>query len=195
MKAVENATAGDGSTIRIGSVVKLKTGGARMVVNAMWETQADQNPASMVTAAACVWHTGGKHGRRPAPRSTTSGYWSRNSRAVALQSVTCQNDPMNDAYLNYRERNNAAARKSKAAAKEARARPEWVKFHPDLSRAEKRTVKRFLNGGSPALTAKARDLIYKHLVAARGIAREHYARELERLDSLPGSDESHTAEA
>ena len=99
---------------------------------------------------------------------------------------------MNDAYLNYRERNNAAARKSKAAAKEARAKPEWITHHPDLSYPERRTVRRFLAGGSPAMTAKARDLLHKHLVAARGMSREHYSREIERLDGLrfpgPGED-------
>ena len=94
---------------------------------------------------------------------------------------------MNRAYQNYRARNNAASRRSRAAAKATRADPDWVTFHPELSERERQAVTAFLAGRSPKLSALACDLLRKHLVAARTTAREHYSALIARLDRLTPS--------
>ena len=55
MKTVESATAGDGSRLSVGSVVRLRAGGPRMVVNTILEGPTDHGETA--TVIVCVWHT------------------------------------------------------------------------------------------------------------------------------------------
>ena len=88
----------------------------------------------------------------------------------------------NSAYRKYRSENNERVAKSKRAAKLSRAKRGWIITHPDLDDEQRTLVRRFLNGESVTIPEDARDLLRKHLLAARGMAREHYNALLAALD-------------
>ena len=91
-------------------------------------------------------------------------------------------------YRDQRERNNAASRRSRAAAKASRSKVEWLlSDDAGLSDASRFAVLCFLDGDDPPLTPIARDSLRKHLLARRAVERENIAALLARLDALEGA--------
>ena len=89
----------------------------------------------------------------------------------------------NIAYRDFRRRNNIAIKKSRRKAVEERSKRHYVTRNPDLSPVEIETAIRFLDGESPPLTDATRDVLRKHLHAARTTDFHRYRATLARLDA------------
>lgn len=84
----------------------------------------------------------------------------------------------------YRRKNNLASKRSRDNAQQVRRHRLWAMTHPDLSDREQDQVRRFLVGEDLPLTDRARDIIHKHLIAARAAARAHYSGLIRRLEAM-----------
>ena len=87
-------------------------------------------------------------------------------------------------YREKRERNNQASYRSKAQAIDRQKERAFVAFHPDLSPDERQAALAWLDGDyTRALTSTAKDVLRKHLSAARTSAYQYYRDMLKRLES------------
>ena len=84
-----------------------------------------------------------------------------------------------------REKNNAAARRSRAKARIARADESWI-ISPGagLTAAEQIEAIRFMCDEPAVLTPAAKDAVRKHLLARRAVDREKIGTLLARLDAM-----------
>ncbi len=82
--------------------------------------------------------------------------------------------------LSYRERNNIAVRKSRAAAKAIRSDINWIWRNTAV--AEHKAIEEFLAGQDAALTPETKVVLRQHLFAARARARQRYTELLKRLN-------------
>ena len=94
----------------------------------------------------------------------------------------------NTAYEAYRRRNNAASKRSRDAAKEARSKRGWVFLHPDMTPEQAPSARRFLDNLPPLpnepLSATTRGILRKHLHAARAVDNDGYRELLAKLDAM-----------
>ena len=89
-----------------------------------------------------------------------------------------------EAYQRLRERNNAAARRSRQAAKYSRAQPQWLDTPTaGLTARERTQAKRFLADMPAKLTPNAKAALRKHLEARRQVERERVNALIAKLDA------------
>ena len=99
--------------------------------------------------------------------------------------MDAQPDP-EAAYRAARDRNNEAARRSRAKAKHMRAETEWLLGDgAGLSGPERLEATRFLADEPCTLTPATKEALRKHLTAKRARERDRIGALLKRLEELP----------